>query len=152
MPKPNLSEQLDRAIQGMLAPSATGRSRRDGAAPKAPVAALARIAGELRGLPREDFKTSLRAQLEGRTPMASKPATAVAPARQTATAYLIMNDAARAIEFYKQAFGAVETMRLSGPGGRIGTRKSVSATPPSCSPMNSRTTARSVPKRSAARP
>src|SRR5271156_5357618 len=120
MPKPNLSEQLDRAIQGMLAPSATGRSRRDGAAPKAPVAALARIAGELRGLPREDFKTSLRAQLEGRTPMASKPATAVAPARQTATAYLIMNDAARAIEFYKQAFGAVEIMRLSGPGGRIG--------------------------------
>ena len=120
MPKANLSEQLDRAIQGILAPNATGRSRRDGAAPKAPVAALARIAGELRGLPREDFKALLRAQLEGRTPMASKPATAVAPARQTATAYLILNDAARAIEFYKQAFGAVETMRLSGPGGRIG--------------------------------
>ena len=47
MPKANLSEQLDRAIQVLLAPSATARSRRDGAAPKAPVAALARIAGEL---------------------------------------------------------------------------------------------------------
>ncbi len=31
-----------------------------------------------------------------------------------------MNGAARALEFYKQAFGAVETMRLNGPGDRIG--------------------------------
>src|SRR5271154_3542366 len=119
MPKPNLSEQLDRAIQGILAPNATGRGRRDGAAPKAPAAALARIAGELRGLPREDFKAALRAQLEGRTPMASKAAPAP-EAQQTATAYLTVKGAARAIEFYKQAFGAVETMRLNGPGDKVG--------------------------------
>ena len=37
-----------------------------------------------------------------------------------ATPYLCCNDAARAIEFYKQAFGATEAMRLSEPGGRIG--------------------------------
>jgi PhnB protein len=119
MPKPNLSEQLDRAIQALLKPGAAQR-RRDGAALKAPVAALARVASELRGLPREDFKAALRAKLEGRTLMASKPATAAAPARQTATAYLIVKDAARAIEFYKQAFGATETMRLHGPGEHIG--------------------------------
>jgi len=118
MPKPNLSEQLDRAIQALLAPGSASH-RRDGAAPKAPVAALARVARELRGLPREDFKASLRAKLEGRNPMASKPAAAPEP-QQTATAYLIVNGAARALEFYKQAFGAVETMRLTGPGDRIG--------------------------------
>jgi PhnB protein len=120
MPKPNLSEQLDRAIQALLAPGPA--PRRDGAARPAQISALARVAEQLRGLPRENFKTVLRAQLEGRTPMASKSAVAAAPAqaRQTATAYLIVKDAARAIEFYKQAFGAVETMRLNGPGDRIG--------------------------------
>jgi PhnB protein len=118
MPKPNLSEQLDRAIQALLTPGPAPR-RRDGAAPKAPIAALARVASELRGLPRADFKATLRAKLEGRTPMASKAA-AAPEVQQTATAYLIVHDAARALEFYKQAFGAVETMRLNGPGDRIG--------------------------------
>jgi PhnB protein len=33
------------------------------------------------------------------------------------TPYLIVRDATRAIEFYKKAFGAVELMRLEGPGG-----------------------------------
>ena len=37
-----------------------------------------------------------------------------------ATPYLCWKDAARAIEFYKKAFGATEAMRLSEPGGRIG--------------------------------
>ncbi len=118
MPKPNLSEQLDRAIQALLTPGPVPR-RRDGDAPKAPVAALARVAGELRGLPREDFKAALRAQLEGRAPMASK-AVSAPQARQTATAYLIVKGAARAIEFYKQAFGATEIMRMHGPGDNIG--------------------------------
>jgi PhnB protein len=38
----------------------------------------------------------------------------------TATPYLVLRGAARAIDFYKQAFGAVELMRISGPGGHIG--------------------------------
>jgi len=38
----------------------------------------------------------------------------------TATPYLIVNGAARAIDFYKQAFGATELMRFPGPGGSIG--------------------------------
>jgi PhnB protein len=36
------------------------------------------------------------------------------------TPYLIIQGAAQAMEFYKQAFGAVETVRLNGPGGTIG--------------------------------
>jgi PhnB protein len=38
----------------------------------------------------------------------------------TATPYLIVKGAARAIDFYKQAFGATELMRFAGPGGSIG--------------------------------
>ena len=37
----------------------------------------------------------------------------------TATPYLIVKDAAAAIDFYKKAFGAEEIMRMPGPGGRI---------------------------------
>ena len=35
------------------------------------------------------------------------------------TPYLIVNNAAAAIDFYKKAFNAVEIMRFPGPGGRI---------------------------------
>jgi PhnB protein len=37
----------------------------------------------------------------------------------TATPYLIVNGAAAAIEFYKNAFGAKELMRFPGPGGSV---------------------------------
>ena len=37
-----------------------------------------------------------------------------------ATPYLIIKGAARALEFYKRAFGAIEIMRMEGPGGVIG--------------------------------
>lgn len=36
------------------------------------------------------------------------------------TPYLIVKGAAKAIEFYKQAFGATETLRMAQPDGRIG--------------------------------
>lgn len=38
----------------------------------------------------------------------------------TATPYLIIKDAADAIEFYKQAFGAIELFRFPAPEGKIG--------------------------------
>ena len=38
----------------------------------------------------------------------------------TATPYLIINGAARAIEFYKKAFGAVEQFRMAQPDGSVG--------------------------------
>jgi len=38
----------------------------------------------------------------------------------TATPYLIVNDAAAALEFYKNAFGATERLRIPAPGGKIG--------------------------------
>jgi len=56
---------------------------------------------------------------------AAKPkarAAAEAAAEQAAaiTAYLCCKGAAAALDFYRQAFGAVETMRLTGPDGSIG--------------------------------
>jgi PhnB protein len=37
----------------------------------------------------------------------------------TATPYLIVKDATGAIDFYKRAFGATESMRMPGPNGKI---------------------------------
>jgi PhnB protein len=48
--------------------------------------------------------------------MAVKP---VPDGYHTATPYLIVQNATKAIEFYKQAFGATELMRMPGPGGKI---------------------------------
>ena len=50
-------------------------------------------------------------------PTQTKP---IPPGFHTATPYLTLNDAARAIDFYKRAFGAQEVMRMDGPGGKIG--------------------------------
>ncbi len=36
------------------------------------------------------------------------------------TPYLIVDDGARAIDFYKRAFGAKELMRMPAPGGKVG--------------------------------
>jgi PhnB protein len=118
MAKQNLSEQLDKIVDALLARPAAGLRRRE---PKAntQLQALATIAAELRDLPSEDFKAGLKADLERRTSMGSKPAVAT-ETRQTATAYLTVRDAPAAIEFYKKAFGATEVMRLVGPGTKIG--------------------------------
>ena len=36
------------------------------------------------------------------------------------TPYLIVKDAAQAIEYYKKVFGATETARMNGPDGKVG--------------------------------
>jgi PhnB protein len=50
----------------------------------------------------------------------SKQVKPVPDGYHTVTPYLVVKDAARALEFYKKAFGAVEIMRLAGPDGTIG--------------------------------
>lgn len=37
----------------------------------------------------------------------------------TATPYLVITNAGKAIEFYKEAFGAMERMRLASPDGKV---------------------------------
>jgi PhnB protein len=48
----------------------------------------------------------------------------------TVTPYLTVQDAAKAIEFYKQAFGATESMRLVDPSGTIGHAEIIIGTSP----------------------
>jgi PhnB protein len=47
------------------------------------------------------------------------PVKAIPEGHHTITPHLIVRDASRAIEFYKQAFGAEEQVRMPGPGGKI---------------------------------
>jgi PhnB protein len=48
------------------------------------------------------------------------PASPIRPGFPTASPYLIFRDAAPALEFYKQALGAVEISRHLQPNGRVG--------------------------------
>jgi PhnB protein len=43
----------------------------------------------------------------------------IPPGYHTVTPYLIIQDAAKAIEFYKKAFGATELLRLPAPDGKL---------------------------------
>lgn len=43
----------------------------------------------------------------------------IPPEFHTVTPYLVIKEAAKAIEFYKKAFGAVERHVMHGPGGKI---------------------------------
>ena len=45
---------------------------------------------------------------------------AVPKGYHSVTPYLAVDDGARAIAFYKAAFGATEVMRMPGPGGKVG--------------------------------
>ncbi|MFL5919890.1 MAG: VOC family protein [Gaiellaceae bacterium] len=49
--------------------------------------------------------------------MAAKP---IPEGYHTLTPYLAVEDASRAIDFYKRAFGAEEVVRMPGPDGKIG--------------------------------
>ncbi|HKA39126.1 MAG TPA: VOC family protein [Burkholderiales bacterium] len=46
-------------------------------------------------------------------------ARSIRPGRQTATPYLVVNDAAEALDFYKRAFGAKEILRVE-RNGKVG--------------------------------
>jgi PhnB protein len=49
--------------------------------------------------------------------MATKP---IPEGYHSVTPYLAVDDAAKAIDYYKKAFGAKERMRMEAPGGKIG--------------------------------
>jgi PhnB protein len=69
------------------------------------------IAEVLRDLPRPRFRESLKTALE-RTASMTPSTEALAPPAETASPRLRVRNAAGAIEFYKEAFGAAELMRF----------------------------------------
>jgi len=114
LPNRLLIEQLDQAVSQLLtAPVVTVQAADPELMP------LLNVAAQLRGLPREDFKTRLKSDLERRASMATV-AEPVAAVPQAAAPYMTLKNAAHAIEFYKKAFGAIETFRLVEPSGKIG--------------------------------
>ncbi len=106
-----VNEKLNRAIDAMLA---------YGGNAAAELAPLARVAAELRGMPRESFKATLKAELIKRAAMGGEAVNMAAAPQQTAIPRLCFKDTRRAIEFYQRAFGAKETMRLVDPDQKIG--------------------------------
>jgi PhnB protein len=108
-------EQLNRAVDAML-------TRVDGKLPKVETSLrpVVQLAAVLRDLPREEFKARLKAELlegskselsEGRINM-SAVVEPIAAVHVSASPRLTFKDAAKAIEFYKQAFGAREILRF----------------------------------------
>jgi PhnB protein len=52
--------------------------------------------------------------------MAQKAVKPIPDGYHSVTPYLVVDDAAKAIDFYRRAFGAQEIMRMGGPQGKIG--------------------------------
>ncbi len=99
MPDRPLVEQLDQAIEWILA----GAAPAAGSGPD--LAAMEQIAGALRDLPAPGFKTRLKTELQRRSSMNSF---------RTVTPFLIHSQAPELVEFIKATFGAEEIMRNTG--------------------------------------
>ncbi len=111
LPNRALIEQLDQAVTQLLAAPVVGVHSAD---PE--LLPLLHIAAELRRLPREDFKARLKTDLERKSSMATTT-DPIAAVRTVVSPRLTFKDAAKAIEFYKNAFGAKETFRFENEQG-----------------------------------
>jgi len=111
MAKLSRLERLDQAIANLLSPANTLPERGD-----AEIASLVRVAGQLRDMPREEFIQRLRSDLERSTSMAAR-AESLPSVRIQGAPRLRFKKAGKAIEFYKQAFGAIEVMRFENEEG-----------------------------------
>jgi PhnB protein len=110
MAKQSLSEQLDRVVDAIIAHPGAALPRTG-----SKLDPLVRIAVDLRGLPREDFKARLKDDLERRATMASQAVKPIPEGFHTITPYLIVPGAGQFIEFMQKAFGAVEVLRVKRP-------------------------------------
>lgn len=114
------SEQLDKMIERLLSPAGAPLSPSDAARPfDMAFAPVIEVIRDLKNLPRADFRTYLKVDLERRASMATS-AKAAPEVPTTVAPYLSVRDAVAAIEFYKRAFGATEVTRLVQPDGGIG--------------------------------
>jgi PhnB protein len=111
MDKGSVHEQLDQALVSILA------GRDSSLAEVNPeIAPLLRVARDLRGLPREDFRIRLKAELQRRASMATPAVKPVREGFHSVTPYLIVPGASNLIDFMKNAFGATERFRVQRPG------------------------------------
>lgn len=104
-------ERLDGCVNALLAGDdpALSPSERD-------LLPLLRVAAHLLNLPREAFALQLRADLDARAGGVPEASRAV---HQALVPYLVVSDAARLLDFLRDAFGATEVMRVPRPGGGV---------------------------------
>jgi PhnB protein len=107
MAKRSLFDQLDEAITQLLLAKEAPVGGLD-----AEIAPLVRIANDLRGLPRPAFQEQLKSELQRSTAMVTT-AEPVTMARTVVGPRIAFKQTAKAIEFYKTAFGAKEVMRFA---------------------------------------
>ena len=113
LPNRQAIEKLDQAVTHLLAaPKAKLHTEDPELLP------LLRVAAELRQLPREDFKARLKSDLQRKSSMATMTESA-ASVRIVASPRMTFKDVAKAIEFYKNAFGAKETFRFEVGAGIV---------------------------------
>src|SRR5258708_5641016 len=112
MAKRSPSEQLDRVVDAIIANSEAIAPRVD-----REIDPLAHLAGELRGLPREEFKARLKNDLKRKISMTTAEVKGLREGFQTITPYLCVSEAAELIDFVKQAFNAEESFRTTGSAG-----------------------------------
>lgn len=113
-----LIEQLDEAIDAIL----NRRGEVTFSAEQTELAELAAVGSDLRLLPREDFKSSLKETLRrsaNMTGTATQPSEQASATYQTITPYLTVKRAEQLVEFVKQAFGANEVFRTIGSAGGL---------------------------------
>jgi PhnB protein len=115
MPERSIIDQLDDAVAAL-----TEGRQSDLGNLGSDLSALAGVAQDLIGLPRETFKAELQQQLIRRDSMSSPtPQPETTPVRSMSL-YICVANASAAIDFYREAFGAKEMWRLVEPGGKIG--------------------------------
>src|SRR5712692_302927 len=112
MAKRSLADQLDQAVEAILTRPDSAPAIADSR-----LAALALIASDFRDLPRDDFKARLRSDLERKASMATTAVTTLREGFHSMTPYLIVEGAAKLIDFLKQTFGAEEKLRVPKPDG-----------------------------------
>jgi len=115
MAERSIIDQLDDAVAAL----AEGRQL-DLANPGPELSALAGVAQDLIGLPRETFKAELQQQLTRRDSMSSPASQSETNPVRSMSFYICVANASAAIDFYREAFGAKEVWRLVEPGGKIG--------------------------------
>ena len=115
MAERSIIDQLDDAVAAL-----TEGRQSDLGNLRSELSALAEVAQDLIGLPRETFKAELQQQLIRRDSMSSPaPQPETNPVRSMSL-YICVANANAAIDFYREAFGAKEMWRLTEPGGKIG--------------------------------
>lgn len=115
MAERSIIDELDDAVAAI----AEGRQL-DLTNPGPELSALVGVAQDLTGLPRETFKAKLQQQLIRRDSMSSPAQQPETNPVRSMSLHICISGASAALDFYREAFGAKEVMRLTEPDGKIG--------------------------------